>query len=102
MRAVAANADSDEVADAALYFSRPSASEMDSRRQVTNTVPESVVSGWMFIEKEGGGMEPIGNRVIEMPEDIERTELRDARSGFAVAYVPVGSSRERQRLAERH
>ncbi|MEO8630984.1 MAG: cytochrome C-binding protein, partial [Betaproteobacteria bacterium] len=28
--------------------------------------------------------------VIEMPENLERTELRDASSGF-IAYVPIGS-----------
>jgi cytochrome c553 len=44
----------------------------------------------MFIAAEDGGVEPIGQRIIEMPENLERTELRDARSGF-IAYVPTGS-----------
>ena len=35
-------------------------------------------------------MEAIGNRIVEIPEDLGRTELRDDASGF-VAYVPVGS-----------
>ena len=39
---------------------------------------------------EGAGSEPLGVRIIETPEDLERTELRDSLSGF-VAYVPVGS-----------
>ena len=39
---------------------------------------------------EGGGNEPIGNRVIEVSENLEKTELRDPTSGF-VAYVPKGS-----------
>jgi cytochrome c553 len=35
--------------------------------------------------------EPIGDRIIEVPEDEEQTELlRNPRTGF-VAYVPVGS-----------
>jgi cytochrome c553 len=98
MRAVAQNVVANEVADAALYFS--SLTPVKWIRVVeTDTVPESVVSGWMFIEKEGGGREPIGNRIIEMPEDLERTELRDARSGF-VAYVPVGSIAKGKALAE--
>jgi cytochrome c553 len=98
MRAVAQNVMPEEVADAALYFS--SLKPVKWIRVVeTDTVPQSVVSGWMFIEKEGGGMEPIGNRVIEMPEDLERTELRDARSGF-IAYVPVGSIAKGKALAE--
>jgi cytochrome c553 len=37
-----------------------------------------------------GAMEPIGTRIIEIPEDFERTELRNPSSGF-VAYVPKGS-----------
>jgi cytochrome c553 len=98
MRAIAQNVMPEEVADAALYFS--GLTPMKWIRVVeTNTVPESVVSGWMFIEKEGGSLEPIGNRIIEMPEDLERTELRDARSGF-VAYVPTGSIAKGKALAE--
>jgi cytochrome c553 len=42
-------------------------------------------------------MEPIGQRIIEMPENLERTELRDSASGF-VAYVPVGSIRKGEAL----
>jgi cytochrome c553 len=37
-----------------------------------------------------GATEPIGTRIVEVPEDFERTELRDPSSGF-VAYVPKGS-----------
>ena len=36
------------------------------------------------------GTEPIGNRIVEVPEDTTRTLLRDPISGF-VAYVPPGS-----------
>jgi len=98
MRAVGANATPEEVEEAAAYFS--SLKPVKWIRVVeTDTVPETVVSGWMYIEKEGGGMEPIGNRIIEMPEDLHRTELRDARSGF-VAYVPVGSIARGKALAE--
>ena len=37
-----------------------------------------------------GGTEPIGQRVIEIPEDAERVKLHDPRATF-VAYVPKGS-----------
>lgn len=98
MLAVAQNVTAGEVAEAALYFS--SLEPMPWIRVVeTDMVPETVVSGWMYIEKEGGGTEPIGDRIIEMPEDLHRTELRDARSGF-VAYVPVGSIERGKALAE--
>jgi cytochrome c553 len=45
-----------------------------------------------------GAQEPIGVRIIEVPEDVGRTFLRDATSGF-VAYVPKGSIKRGERLA---
>ncbi|MEK6211376.1 MAG: cytochrome C-binding protein [Pseudomonadota bacterium] len=63
----------------------------------TNTVPKTHVAGWMLVASEAGATEPIGQRIIEMPEDLERTELRDAASGF-VAYVPAGSIRKGEAL----
>ena len=98
MRAIGLNATPEEAAQAAAYFAslqpRPWIRVVE-----TDTVPETVVSGWMYIEKEGGGMEPLGQRILEMPEDLERTELRDARSGF-IAYVPVGSIARGRALAQ--
>jgi cytochrome c553 len=64
----------------------------------TDTVPKTKVGGWMLIADGSGGTEPIGRRIIEMPENLERTELRDSASGF-VAYVPVGSIRKGRELA---
>lgn len=46
-----------------------------------------------------GEMEPIGSRIITLPEDQELARLRDPRSGF-VAYVPPGSLARGQALAE--
>ena len=66
----------------------------------TSTVPKMVSRGgiWVPIEGAGAGKEPIGMRVVETPEDAERTEvLRDPRSGF-IAYVPVGSLKKGEAL----
>jgi cytochrome c553 len=63
----------------------------------TGTVPRTRVGGWMLIADDSGGTEPIGQRIIEMPENLERTELRDSASGF-IAYVPVGSLRKGEAL----
>jgi cytochrome c553 len=63
----------------------------------TNTVPKTHVSGSMLVRVQAGGTEPIGRRIIETPEDLERTELRDAASGF-IAYVPVGSIKKGEAL----
>jgi cytochrome c553 len=58
----------------------------------TDTVPKSYVSvkGRQRLPLPGGGMEPLGNRIIELPQDLARATSRDPHSGF-VAYVPVGS-----------
>jgi cytochrome c553 len=45
----------------------------------------------LFIPLPGNETEPLGTRILEVPENPEFTErLRSPRSGF-VAYVPVGS-----------
>ena len=46
-----------------------------------------------------GAMEPIGNRIISVPEDAFRNESRDPRSGF-VAYVPPGSLQKGEDLVK--
>jgi cytochrome c553 len=57
----------------------------------TDTVPKTYIgSGNMRFVWPGGADEPIGQRIIEVPEDVARAELRDSHSGF-VAYVPKGS-----------
>jgi cytochrome c553 len=64
----------------------------------TATVPKTRIAGGMFLKLEGSDTEPIGPRIIETPEDTERTEvLRDPRSGF-VAYVPAGSVKKGETL----
>jgi len=47
----------------------------------------------------GGGMEPIGNRIITVPQDAEREDARDPHSGF-IAYVPPGSIKKGEALAK--
>ena len=83
------NASEDEVKIAAAYFAslRP---RSWIRVVETDTVPKTRISGSIHVPIEGGGTEPIGQRIIETPENWERTELRDDASGF-LAYVPVGS-----------
>jgi len=58
----------------------------------TDMVPLTWNRNGMFLRLEGSeaGTEPIGNRIIETPENTERMVLRDPRSGF-IAYVPVGA-----------
>ena len=57
----------------------------------TDTVPKSYVGpGAMRFLAPEGGTEPIGERIIVLPQDEARAKSRDPRSGF-VDYVPVGS-----------
>ena len=46
-----------------------------------------------------GAKEPIGLRIIEVPEDVNRTMLRDSTSGF-IAYAPTGSVKRGELLAK--
>jgi len=50
-----------------------------------------LTEGGLMVPLPDAPLMPLGQRIIEVPENPERTEiLRDPRSGF-VAYVPVGS-----------
>jgi cytochrome c553 len=63
----------------------------------TNMVPKTRLAGGMFLV-EGSEKEPLGQRIIETPENTEGTELlRDAHSGF-FAYVPTGSIKKGEAL----
>jgi cytochrome c553 len=65
----------------------------------TDTVPRTYVGpGNKRLVHPEGGTEPIGNRIIEVPEDEEIVLNRDPRSGF-VAYVPTGSIAKGKELA---
>jgi len=66
----------------------------------TNSVPKTRSAGGMFLKLEGTATEPIGQRIVETPDDAEHTEaLRDPRSPFT-AYVPVGSIKKGEVLAK--
>jgi len=57
----------------------------------TDRVPKTFINQHLMrMPLPGAGDEPIGNRIIELPQDISRAESRDPHSGF-IAYVPKGS-----------
>ena len=78
-----------EVEAAAAYFSalKP---KSNIRAVETDAVPKTFVAGWFLAASKTGEREPIGQRIIEVPEDLEQFENRDPRSQF-IAYVPIGS-----------
>jgi len=80
----------DEVRSAAEYFAsvkpRPWIGVVE-----TDTVPKTYVGpGNKRLRLPEGGTEPIGNRIIEIPEDENVVLNRDPRLGF-IAFVPKGS-----------
>ncbi|MEI7954792.1 MAG: cytochrome C-binding protein [Verrucomicrobiota bacterium] len=87
-----------EVAAAAAYFSALKPKAL-IRVVETQTVPKTYVAGWFLAALKTGETEPIGQRIIEVPEDVEQFERRDTHSRF-VAHVPVGSLLRGQALAD--
>jgi cytochrome c553 len=64
------------------------------------TVPKSYVNNTrMRLPLPAGGTEPIGNRIVVLPRDQARIELRDPHLGF-IAYVPPGSVAKGKALVE--
>ena len=51
-----------------------------------------------FVDPDGGS-EPIGQRIISVPEDVVQMRARNPASGF-IAYVPPGSVAKGKALAE--
>lgn len=64
------------------------------------TVPKTWVNGGrMRLPLPGGGTEPLGDRIVTLPQDPERVERRDPHSGF-IAYVPPGSLKKGETLVK--
>jgi cytochrome c553 len=89
MEKLAKSATDEDVQAAAAYFSSIKLKPWIRVVEVEE-VPKTKPAAGMMVVIDGGGNEPIGDRVIEVSENLEKTELRDPTSGF-VAYVPKGS-----------
>ena len=89
MGALAGKVSASDIRVAAQYFS-----QLKPKRWIrvveAATVPRTHVAGWMLVPIKSGAREPIGQRIVEMAENLHRTELRDDASGF-VSFVPPGS-----------
>ncbi len=62
-------------------------------------VPKSKIAGWLFKFDRDGEKEPLGERILEGPDDFEQFELRDPATTY-VAYAPPGSLVLGKQLAE--
>jgi cytochrome c553 len=87
----------DEMNAAAQYFA-----SLTFKSQVrvveSATAPKTRLAGGILIPVDPPVMEPLGMRIIEVPENLERTALHDSEGGF-IAYVPVGSIKKGEDLA---
>ena len=85
-----------EIEAAAAYFS---ALQPRSAIRVVEaeSVPKTQVTGWHLAVAADHGTEPLGRRIVEVPENLEYFALRDGRARF-VAYVPPGSVQRGQAL----
>lgn len=102
MIAIARSMTAEEMKTAAAYFSSVKWTPWIKVVE-TDTVPKTHFvggGGGLCVPVEGpeAGTEPIGNRIVEIPENVKGTELRDPRSGF-IAYVPPGSVKRGEVLA---
>jgi cytochrome c553 len=101
MTGIGAATSEDEVREAAQWFASLKPSTIRWTRVIeTKTVPKTYLGqGRMrFVDPDAAGTEPLGERIISLPEDATRARRRDPSSGF-VAYVPVGSVERGKKLA---
>jgi cytochrome c553 len=99
MNAIAKDVSDEESRQAAEWFA---ALKPTAWTKVTEAamVPQTFVGqGRMRFVQPNGGMEPIGNRIITVPQDQARARSRDPHSGF-IAYVPPGSIAKGKAIVE--
>lgn len=96
IRAATMNANSklvsdEEIESAVNYFAALKPAAGFNKVVETETVAKTYVGpGGMRFAVPNGGAEPIGQRIIVLPQDEARAHARDPKSGF-IDYVPVGS-----------
>lgn len=85
-----------ELKEAAVYFA-----SIKPRSNIVvveaDTVPKTQVRDLFLAPLDGTEKEPIGQRIIEIPENVEQFVSRDSRARF-IAYVPPGSVQKGQAL----
>jgi cytochrome c553 len=65
----------------------------------TDKVPKTKILA-MYVPLGNGETEPLGERIIEVPENPDLTDKRDFQTGF-IAYVPKGSIKRGEKLAKK-
>jgi cytochrome c553 len=98
MDRVAKGARADEVADAASYYSKLKYQKA-FRLVEARYIPAVEPTFGVYRYRSGGVRERLGERIIEVPNDSDRFELRDNRPGYTI-YIPIGAIARGRALAE--
>jgi cytochrome c553 len=98
MTAIAKAASDADIQAAAAYFSSLKPKSVIKVVE-TDTVPVTQIARVFYALSKTGGTEPLGERIVEIPADMEQFEHRDTRSQF-MAYVPKGSIAKGEALAK--
>jgi cytochrome c553 len=88
----------DDIRAAAQYFAGLRLTRRNIIREVS-AVPVTRIAGLLYAY-DGNGTEPMAGRLIEVPESLDRHELRDPWVRYTT-YVPVGSVARGKSLAMR-
>ena len=99
MNAIAMETTDEEVRQAAEYFQALPRRQFQKVMEVEMVPKTFLGNGRMRFVDPSGGTEPIGSRIISVPENQDRARLRDPYSGF-VNYAPVGSLARGKALVE--
>jgi cytochrome c553 len=86
-----------EIAEAAKYFARIRP-RVQYRVKESTTIPQSYQAGGLYALRPGGGTEPLGDRMMEISDNIEHHEMRDPNETFTV-YVRPGTLAKGRALA---
>jgi len=87
----------EEARAAVTYYSKLQRRPWIKVVETTMTPKTEIVEGGLRIPQVPEILEPLGDRVVEVPQFPARTQIYDSHAGF-VAYVPLGSIKRGQDL----
>jgi len=89
MQTTAKMASDADVAAAAEYYSKLKYTK-HLKLVESKDVPKFVSNGFVYDIEKSGPRDPLGDRIIEGPDNFEGFEMRDPNMTFT-AYIPIGS-----------
>ena len=99
MNVIAAGTPDDDVKQAAAWFAELKPKPWFRVVEATSVPKTYINKVRMRLPLAEGGTEPLGNRIMELPENAALASLRDTHSGF-ITYVPPGSVKKGEALVK--